>query len=337
MQLPTDAFICVTFRCNGRCVMCDLWRKPPGQELKPQDYSWLPKSINYINITGGEPFLRDDLADIIRVMHESCLAPKMDISTNGLLPARIEQRMKEILKIGAKVAVRVSVDGIGERHDQVRGVENAFDRAIASVGILKEIGLKDIGIAYTATNYNIDQLRPVADLAKRLKVQFTCCGIAHNSEFYFSEDNKPIENLEELRKQTTWLTREHLKSFHSTDWARAYVDSGNHYFAATGKRNIPCFAGTDLFFMTPNGDVYPDMILACKLGNIQSESFEAMWHSPKATDFRNGIDNVSNCPNQCWMLCTVFPHMRRNKLKCLTWIAANKVRAHMRLPITPVQ
>jgi len=317
--------------------MCDVWRKPPGQELKPQDYSRLPKSIKYINITGGEPFLRDDLADVIRVMHESCLTPKMDISTNGLLPARIEQQMKEILKIGAKVGVRVSVDGIGEHHDKVRGVENAFDKAMASVHILKEMGLKDIGIAYTATNYNIDQLQPTANLAKKLEVQFTCCGIAHNSEVYFSERNKPIENLEELRRQTVWLTREHLKSRHPTDWARAYVDSGNYYFAATGKRSIPCFAGTDFLFMTPNGDIYPDMIMNYKLGNIKTESFEAMWHSPKAREFRIKVSNGRNCPNQCWMLCTVYPHMRRNKLSCLTWIGVNKLKAHMRLPITPVQ
>jgi radical SAM protein with 4Fe4S-binding SPASM domain len=337
MPLPTDAIIAVTFKCNARCVMCDIWQKPAGQELKPQDYSRLPKSIKYINITGGEPFLRDDLPDIVRVMYESCLAPKMDISTNGLLPARIEQQVKEIFKIGAKVGVRVSVDGIGKRHDEVRGIEGAFDKAIASVHILKEIGLKDIGIAYTATNYNIDQLQPVADLAKKLKVQFTCNGIAQNSEIYFGQPNQPIENQEELRKQTAWLTREHLKSSHPTDWVRAYVDSGNYYFAATGKRGIPCFAGTDFFFMQPNGDVYPDGILDYKLGNIKSESFEAIWHSPEAREFRAKVDNGRNCPHQCWMLCTVYPHMRRNKLSCLTWIGVNKLRAHMRLPITPVQ
>jgi radical SAM protein with 4Fe4S-binding SPASM domain len=337
MRLPTDVIAAVTFKCNSRCIMCDIWRKPSGEELTPQDYSRLPKSLKYINISGGEPFLRDDLADIVWVMHESCLAPKIDISTNGLLPDRIGHYIKEILRTKAKVGVRVSLDGIGKRHDEIRGIVGAFEKVMTSVNILKEAGLTDIGLAYTATYNNVDQLQPVAELAKKINVQFTCCGTAHNSKIYFSEDNKTIKDLEGLKKQTTWFAREHLKSFLPADWARAYVNSGIYYFASTGKRKIPCFAGTDFFFMTPNGDVYPDMILNYKMGNLKIESFEAIWRSPKANDFRTKIDKGKSCTSQCWMLCTVYPHMRQNKLSCLKWIALNKIKAHIGLPVNPLQ
>ncbi len=70
------------------------------------------------------------------------------------------------------VSVNVSIHGIGKFHDIVEGTKNAFDRAIDTVHVLKEIGAKDLGIAYTATNHNISQLSNVIELAKELDVQY---------------------------------------------------------------------------------------------------------------------------------------------------------------------
>jgi radical SAM protein with 4Fe4S-binding SPASM domain len=337
MKLPNDAFINVTIRCNAKCVMCDNWKRPPTEELAPEEFSKLPKSLRYINLSGGEPFLRDDLAEIVQVLHTSLNKPKIDISTNGFLTDKIEVQMKKILSIGARVGVRISVDGIGARHDQVRGTKGAYDKAIASVKLLQKMGLKDLGIGCVASNYNIDQLQEVVKLAKRLKVDFMCAGVVQNSELTFSKNNKPIQDLAELKRQLDYVATEQLKTFSPRNWVRAYIGSGLYYFASTGTRKIPCSAGISFFFMTPNGDIYPDMVCGYKLGNIKTESFEEIWFSDHATEFRNKLNDISQCPTPCWMTCTVFPWMRRHKLQVAKWMFFNKIKAHFGLTIAPCQ
>jgi MoaA/NifB/PqqE/SkfB family radical SAM enzyme len=317
--------------------MCDNWKRPLTEEMKPEEYSKLPKSVRYINVSGGEPFLRDDVPQIIRVLDKSLNRPKIDISTNGLLTDRIIPQMGEIKKIHARLGVRLSVDGIGERHDQVRGIKGAFDRVMATVKALKEMGFKDIGIGSVASNYNVDQITNVVKLAKSLNVEFMCCGVAQNSELTFSKSNKPIQNLSELKLQIDYMTREHMKTFKPRNWVRGYIDSGLYSFAYKGHREIHCSAGITFFFLTPNGDVYPDMVINRKFGNILDAPFEQIWYSPSANKFRADLSDVGNCPNPCWMTCTVFPWMRSHKLECARWMLSNKVRAHLNLPIKPSQ
>jgi len=337
MKLPTDAIIAVTYKCNSKCVMCDIWKKPVCEEIEPQLYNRLPSSLKFVNISGGEPFLRKNLPDIIAILSETCNKPRIGISTNGLLTERIKEDMETILSNGIKnVSVNVSIHGIGEFHNSVEGIKDAFNKAIKTLHILKEIGVKDLGIAYTATNYNIDQLSKVIKLAKELDVQYTFCGVAHSSELMFKSNNEPIVDLEELRDQLEKITKDHLRSFYPKDWFRAYIDSGNYYYAKTGKRKIQCGAGADFFFMTPNGDIHPDNVLDWNFGNIKNQTFDEIWHSEKANEFRNKI-NINNCPNPCWMLCTVFPHMRHDALNVINWVLSNKLKVIAGIDYTPIQ
>ena len=227
--------------------MCDNWKRPPTEELSPEEFSKLPKSVTYVNVSGGEPFLRDDLAEIVHVLHKNLHRAKIDISTNGLLTDIIGDQMKEVLNVGARVGVRISVDGIGDRHDRVRGIKSAFEKTMDTINLLKEMGVKDLGIGCIASNYNLDQIKEVVKLAKKLKIEFMCCGVAQNSELTFSKNNKPIEDLEELKRQMEYMTREHMKTFSPRNWVRGYIDSGLYSFACKGSRKIPCYSGINFF------------------------------------------------------------------------------------------
>ena len=174
--------------------------------------------------------MRNDLADIIQVLHEH-LGAKIDISTNGFLTDNIKTQMEKILSIGAKVGVRISVDGIGDRHDQVRGVKGAFEKAMTSIKALQEMGVKDLGIGCVASNYNLDQISEVVKLAKNLKIEFMCAGVVQNSDLTFYRNNKSIQDLDELKRQLDYMAREHLKTFNPRNWVRAYIDSGLYSFS----------------------------------------------------------------------------------------------------------
>jgi len=298
----------------------------------------LPGSLRIVNVSGGEPFSRKDLPEIIAVLSKTCKKARLGISTNGIMTDRIREHMETILSLGIKnVSINISIHGDEEIHDMVMGIKGAFQKAMNTLHVLKEMGVKDLGIAYTATNHNINQLSKVIEIAKELNVQYTFCGIAHGSELMFKSINQPIIEIEALHRQLEKLTEDHLKSFYPRNWFRAYIDSGNHYYAKTGKRKVPCGAGTDFFFMMPNGDIHPDNILNFGFGNIKNQLFKEIWYSENAIRFRNKIKNISNCPNPCWMLCTVFPYMRRNKLNCMKWVLTNKLRVHAGMQFVPVQ
>jgi len=83
-----EASIIVTYRCNARCRMCNIWKHPtkPDEEIKPETLEKLPR-LDFCNVTGGEPFLRDDILDIVDVIKKK--SNRVVISTNGYLTDRI--------------------------------------------------------------------------------------------------------------------------------------------------------------------------------------------------------------------------------------------------------
>jgi radical SAM protein with 4Fe4S-binding SPASM domain len=319
--------------------MCDVWRRPALEEIEPREYRKMPSSLRLVNISGGEPFLRNDLAEIVQFLREACPTAEIDISTNGLLTKQIEHQTSAILRTCPSIRVMVSIDGVGSLHDKIRGVEGAFDTAIQSLEFLKRAGVRKLGIAAVATNENLGHIHEVMKLAKQLNIDFSFSGVPNQSAITLSMKRYEFHSLDKLKTEFEQIDAALLRSFSPRNWVRAYCISGVHYYALTGKRKLPCYAGTDFFFMTPDGNIYPNMILGqgYEFGNIREASFEDIWQSRRAEEFRKAIGNGFQCKTPCWMLCTVWPHMRRNKLAVLRWIVSNKLKAHRGMPPTPVQ
>ncbi len=318
MRGPVACVAAVTYRCNARCLMCDIWKRPADSrpELGPEDYRWLPASLRSINVSGGEPFLRDDVADVVRVMQEACPRARVVISTNGLAPDRIERaaaRMK-------RVAVRVSVDAVGPAHDRTRGTAGAYDRAIETVARLKALGIDDLGLAATSMESAAGQLSAVEELARKLGVQFVA-SVAHSSPIYFGaqEDERP--RSEAVVGEIAAMMRRQLRSPRPADWAKAYYSRGLVEYVRGRPRMLPCGAGVDHFFLDPWGDVYPCNVQGHRMGNVRDGSFEEIARR-SAGDVRAA---VAACREQCWMVCTVAPPMMRHPLRPLAWIAGAKL------------
>ena len=130
--------VIVTYRCNARCSMCNRYKAPskPEEELSIETIKKLPP-MYFTNITGGEPFIRTDLPDIVRELYKK--SDRIVISTNGFFTDRIIALAKEFPKIG----IRISIEGLEKTNNEIRGLENGFQRGYRTLLKLKKMGLED--------------------------------------------------------------------------------------------------------------------------------------------------------------------------------------------------
>ncbi len=322
MSLPIDAVIAVTYRCDSRCNMCNIWQLPPGDEMAPEEYRKLPRTLRDVNITGGEPFLRDDLVEIVNIIYERCCHPRIVISTSGFERRRIMHAAPELMRIANRIGLAVSLDGIGEKHDEIRGVAGGFDRVVETLKQLRTIGYRNVRVAFTAQRENVRHLGAVYDLSRQFGYQFTA-SVAQNSAFYFStDDNQTVEPLD-LATELRYVMRKELLSMSPKRWLRAYFYEGVLTHNVAKERILACRGGRDSFFMDPEGAVYPCLTLNKPTGSIRTQSFEEIWGGAKAHDVRKEVDR---CREPCWMMCTARTAMMRRPFEPAKWILGNRLR-----------
>src|SRR5262245_64459831 len=114
---PHNAIVAVTLNCNARCTMCDIWQNDMKDEIGPDVFDRLPASLRDINLSGGEPFLRRDLPEILAAIKSTNSKVRLVISTNGFQPARTKEMLPALRRADPKLAVRVSIDGLDGTHD----------------------------------------------------------------------------------------------------------------------------------------------------------------------------------------------------------------------------
>lgn len=148
-----EGLIAVTYRCNARCHMCNTWQFPTRtqEEIRPEDLTSLPP-MNFTNLTGGEPFLRRDLEDIIEAVRPK--TKRIVISTNGFFTSRIINIAKKYPDLG----VRISIEGLPRVNDELRGISHGFDKGLRTLLELKDMGMKDIGFGITLSDRNARDL-----------------------------------------------------------------------------------------------------------------------------------------------------------------------------------
>lgn len=329
IQLPTDISIITTYRCPMRCKMCNIWQNPtdPKEEIRPEELEMLP-NFKFVNITGGEPFVREDLEEIVRVMFRK--SPRIVISTSGWY----EDRVIELARKFPNIGIRISIEGLREKNDELRGRQGGFEKGVRILHTLRDMGLKDIGFGITVSNHNSRDMLDLYELSKELGMEFATAAF-HNS-FYFHKYDNVITNRHEVSDNFRRLIEMQLRENNPKSWFRAYFNMGLINYVNGGKRLLPCEAGTVNFFIDPWGEVYPCNGLeeSCwkkSMGNIRSGmSFEEIWHSPQADEVRR---LVRDCPKQCWMVGTAAPVMKKHISNPAVWVAANKLRSVMGRPV----
>lgn len=307
-----EVVVAVTYRCNSRCRMCNIWKiKEHFGEITPQDFLRLPKSLKDINISGGEPFLRKDLSEIISVIKNRCTKANLVISSNGFATDLIISQMKEIVKIMPNIGVAISIDGIGEAHSKIRGIENGFEKAMNTIANLKKIGVKNIKIGFTIGEYNAQELFEVYYLAKKLGTELSLT-VVHSSENYFGKDNA-IKDKTEIIQALNWLVDKEISTWNYKNWGRAYFAYGAREFIQKGTRILPDYSGILSIFVNPQGVVYPCDVSSTKIGNLKN--IDNMG--------KMAVNSLTGC-EKSWMVCTARQSIKKHYIKVIWWIVRHK-------------
>jgi len=254
-----NATIAVTNKCNSRCVMCNIWNsKISDTELNTHDFINLfsaPyfKSLVDISISGGEPFLRADLTELIKGIKNQL--PNLEylwVNTNGLLPARVCELWNNIYGTTTNEYLCLSLDGTKEIHNKIRGV-SAYDSAIQTLKQCRQKFPK-LNIVLSTTispiNADISNLEHIKSVAEDNGCTYTF-RFANNNDTYYHN----CASCFTLTKNQTDDVVQFAKKYKSDD---VFIFAQNH-FIQTGEIDVmnDCRAGQDFVFIRPDGTIAP--------------------------------------------------------------------------------
>jgi radical SAM protein with 4Fe4S-binding SPASM domain len=303
-----------TFLCNARCMMCDIHKfygDTPALNNKEMGLSKIfmrlkeskiIKAINHIDLTGGEPFLKKDLKDFIIELFGLPNIHLITINTNGLLVNKIMDDVNailETLKNKKRFSVSVSLDGVGETHDKIRGVTGAFAKVDNTVNGLKKLRDKYPNFAMCSNaviqHENIDALSQIKAYWEN-----------HNIAGAFSVIQNPFYT-HRVRSAYNCISRYSREDIEKMKSIEPKSTGMNYYLDNYCTRPLHCFAGYSSMFLDPFGNVYPCNFLSGKsdylMGNAKDTKIDNIWKSQTASDIRS---KIKACPyTTCWNGCEV--------------------------------
>ncbi|NOQ22268.1 MAG: radical SAM protein [Candidatus Aegiribacteria sp.] len=309
---PINVTFSVTRRCQSRCRTCYIWKHNSDDDLDLNTIERLFRSIGwtyFFNVSGGEPYLRDDLPEIVRLACRFMKPAIVHIPTNALAPERIERITREILNVieqeapGTLLTVKPSFDGVGALHDEIRGVPGNFEKLLETIERLKILRKQykylHVGVGTVVSRFNASHLQEIIEYARGLDVDTYINEIAEEREEFFNlgsgitPESHSYDQLMDIFKESVRGKMKDMKilSRITTAMRIVYYDLAVKILDSN-KQEIPCNAGILNVNINSNGAVWPCAVLAynAEMGVVsQNNDFQYIWRSRKAKNIRRSI------------------------------------------------
>lgn len=301
---PVNVTVSTNFRCNSRCLTCNVYERPVdelGVDEWDRVFRSIGKAARWFTFSGGEPFLRKDLADVVEAAWRRCRPSIVNIPTNGTYPDRVVAGVERLTALFGKktsLVINVSLDAVGERNDVLRGLPGDFELAKETFSRLKALRRDNltVGIHTVISRHNVESFPSIADAL-----------IALGPDQYIAE---PAEERRELQTMGTGITPKppdfDRAIGHLEGRLRRREDAGLpaltrairlvYYRLARetirrGEQVVPCYAGIASVHLAANGDVWACCTRARSLGNLRENryDFRAIWNGEEARRERRSI------------------------------------------------
>lgn len=321
---PMTITYSVTAACQSRCKTCQIGamfcQDPtrPQKDLKLDEIEKIFKSMKpvyFFNMSGGEPFMRDDLPEIVELACKYLKPRVVHTPTNAILSEKIIKNTEKIIQIVRKydpsvpVTVKPSIDGVGDKHDEIRGVKGNFKCLLKTIDGLKKLEEKydnfHLELGTVISNFNINDLDEIEDFVHSLGVESYRNEVAEcRTEFFNLEDEitPPAEVYQKLIKDFARKVEDNIgkkkKLARTTEAMRVvYYDLAGKILAEK-RQVIPCYAGVSNVHINYDGGVWPCCVLGYEqeMGNLRDYDydFQKLWYSDKAFEVRKYIKE-KNC------------------------------------------
>jgi MoaA/NifB/PqqE/SkfB family radical SAM enzyme len=309
------------------CKTCGIWRLYRDDRSKFHDELSLGEierifesmgEVYFFNISGGEPFLRQDLPEIVAAACKHLKPAVIHTPTNALSPRLIEDGVAEILEIirasGRIVpfTVKPSFDGVGEAHDEIRGVPGNFEKVLETLLRLRKLEERypnlEVGLGTIISKFNLSRIGETARFARRLGVSSYISEIAEERSelFNIGEPITPtaVEYEKAIGEFNLELMQGGVKGERVSGVTLALRQVYYRYAIRILKEKrqvLPCYAGIANVHISPYGDVWPCCILGYgqPMGSLRDADYDFMrvWHSPQADEVRRFIiEGRCYCP-----------------------------------------
>ncbi|MGE9294005.1 MAG: radical SAM/SPASM domain-containing protein [Puniceicoccales bacterium] len=356
VPMPINFTYSITHACQSLCKTCNiglLYRENPKltqDELKLDEIEKIFKSIGpghiyFFNISGGEPFLRKEIPEIVRLALRYLKPAIIHSPTNALMPDIIAQRVEAIMGIieeeapGTHFTIKPSFDAVGEKHDVIRGVKGNFDRLLKTIEKLKDVQKRHpnlyIGLGTVISNFSIDHLPETAEYVRKLNVDSYISEIAEQRSEMSNTDDPITPSAERYAEAIQYFkneTRKELKnkpllSRLTMSMRLVYYDLVVQILKKE-KQVIPCYGGITNAHMNSYGDIWPCAILAYSknMGNLRDfdYDFRKLWqdHVTSAEVRKYIHERKCHCPlaNQSYSNILMSP---KSMLKSIRHILFN--------------
>jgi MoaA/NifB/PqqE/SkfB family radical SAM enzyme len=321
LNKPYKLNFAITMKCQSRCLTCNIWQLKPENELTLEEIGKFAQKNNFfrwIGITGGEPFLRNDIVEIVRAFKENSKGLfLLTIPTNSLCrEEKILESVREMAKMKIpKIVITVSLDGHKEMHDKIRGVPGNYEKAISVFRALKKVSKEYRNIS-TVFGYTISGMNNgnFMENYKKLKVDvpdlefndFHINLAQTSSNYYRNEGNTMDFNREAVLKDLNDAYSGRSLSLNPMELVEASFLKNLIKFVETSKAPIKCRSLDSSLFLDNWGNVYPSIMWDYKITNIREIDYDLSkaWNNEKALEARRIIRN-GNDP-QHWTSCEAY-------------------------------
>ena len=336
---PTVLHVNVNLRCNTRCAMCNIWELKSPHALTPEQFDSIFADpvyarVEYIILAGGEPTLRHDLPEIVELMHKHMpRLKKLLIPSNVINRASVQEQYPRIARYCAKHRIRltlgVSLDGIGETHEKIRGVKGGYAKVMESIefmkGLQKEVPF-NMSIDPTIFSMNIHELQQLKDLAERLHMPITFQIASVAEDYYHNEDVVDVLSIKaaDRGRLADFLRRQVAESALLDSLAYYYAEVVEHLEGAP-TRGVPCPFADQGLLLNPDGSLqychnsHP-------IGNVLEKSSTELYYGQENLAYRTSVVK-NNCPS-CRMSCLFFVSLRKEVFPFLSFILKRMVGVH---------
>jgi MoaA/NifB/PqqE/SkfB family radical SAM enzyme len=313
---PTVLIYNCTFVCDARCTMCNNWKRGNRKEdmTLPQVDSAFDHefwgAVENLNISGGEPTTRNDLPDMVEMFHKRLpRLRKIGINTTGLTPKRAIPMLTRIVEFcaskGLLISIRVSLDGIGDVHNQVRDVKRGFEKACQTIDAMQALAAThpnfSFGIASTIFATNLEDAQNILTWARARKLDIVFNMLRFTDNMLGNRDLEETVGFHE--KEETFMRKFFLERVQEESVLSGQAFMYLHYadMISNGyKRTMPCPFRSQGLLLNPNGDLF-----YCEnsdlLGNLLDQSPHEIYfkaeHLAARAGFEDGI--CKNCLSPC--------------------------------------